>query len=52
LQKIAVEDEPDVPALTGWRRAMFGEQALKLKRGELALAFDSGRIVAFERPKA
>jgi ribonuclease D len=51
LQKIAAEDEPDVPALAGWRLAMFGEQALKLKRGELALAFDSGRVVAFERPK-
>ena len=51
LQKIAAGDEPDVPALAGWRRAMFGEQALKLKRGELALAFDGGRIVALERPR-
>jgi ribonuclease D len=51
LQKIAAEEEPDVPALTGWRRAMFGEQALKLKRGELALAFEGNRVVSFERPK-
>lgn len=49
LQKIAGEDEPDVPALHGWRRAMFGEQALKLKRGELALAFEGSRVIAFER---
>ena len=52
LQRIAAEDEPNVPALSGWRRAMFGEQALKLKRGELALAFEGSRVVAFERPKA
>jgi ribonuclease D len=51
LQKIAAEDEPDVPALTGWRRAMFGEQALKLKRGELALAFEGNKVVSFERTK-
>ncbi len=51
LQRIAAEDEPNVPALSGWRRAMFGEQALKLKRGELALAFEGSRVVAFERPK-
>ena len=51
LQRIAAEDEPDVPALSGWRRAMFGEQALKLKRGELALAFEGNRVVAFERLK-
>ena len=49
LQKIAAEDEPDVPALHGWRRAMFGEQALKLKRGELALAFEGNKVVSFER---
>jgi ribonuclease D len=51
LQRIAAEDEPNVPALSGWRRAMFGEQALKLKRGELALAFEGSRVVAFERLK-
>jgi ribonuclease D len=49
LQKIALDDAADVPALTGWRRAMFGEQALKLKRGELALAFEDGRVVVVER---
>ena len=38
-----------MPALPGWRRAMFGEQALKLKRGEIALAFEDGRVVAIAR---
>ncbi len=49
LQKLAVEDDADIPALRGWRRAMFGEHALKLKRGEIALAFENGRVVAVER---
>jgi len=49
LQKLAVEDDADIPALHGWRRIMFGEQALKLKRGEIALAFEDGRVVAIER---
>jgi ribonuclease D len=49
LQKIALDDAADVPALSGWRRTMFGEQALKLKRGELALAFEDSRVVAIER---
>jgi len=52
LQKIAVDDEADVPALAGWRRTMFGEQALKLKRGELALAFEGERVVAIERSRS
>lgn len=51
LQKLAVEDDADIPALQGWRRAMFGEQALKLKRGEIALAFESGRVVAIDRQR-
>jgi ribonuclease D len=38
-----------VPALHGWRREMFGEQAIALKRGRLALAVDKGRVVAVER---
>lgn len=38
LEAIAMEEEPDVPALRGWRRDLFGEFALKLKRGEVALS--------------
>ena len=40
LEAIAADDEADVPALHGWRRELFGETALKLKRGEIALAVD------------
>ncbi|MBA5776694.1 ribonuclease D [Stappia sp. F7233] len=45
LEQIAADDEADVDALKGWRRELFGETALKLKRGEISLAFD-GRKVA------
>ncbi len=47
LERIASEAEPDVPALKGWRRQLFGDDALKLKRGELALAIRRGEVVVF-----
>jgi ribonuclease D len=49
LERIALDDRAEVPALHGWRREMFGEQAIALKRGRLALAVDRGRVVAVER---
>jgi ribonuclease D len=44
LEKIASDDRADTPALHGWRREAFGEDALKLKRGELALVLDGARV--------
>jgi ribonuclease D len=38
LDRIATEDAPDVPALQGWRLQVFGQDALRLKRGEIALS--------------
>jgi ribonuclease D len=49
LERIAASDEAEVPALKGWRRELFGEKALALKRGQLALAIESGRVVIVER---
>ena len=49
LEKIAASDDADVDALKGWRMELFGESALKLKRGEIALAFNGKRIVAVEQ---
>jgi ribonuclease D len=49
LERIALDDRADVPALHGWRREMFGEQAIALKRGRLALAVEKGRVVPVER---
>jgi ribonuclease D len=49
LERIALDDRADVPALHGWRREMFGEHAIALKRGRLALAVDKGKVVPVER---
>ena len=48
LEKIAVSDDADVEALTGWRRQLFGEDALKLKRGEIALVLNGPRVEVVE----
>ncbi len=48
LEAIASDDRADVPALKGWRRTIFGEKALELKRGRLALAVENGKVVTFD----
>jgi ribonuclease D len=52
LEAIANDDEAATPALTGWRREAFGEDALKLKRGELALVLDGARVRVVEVRRA
>jgi ribonuclease D len=49
LERIAAEEDPEVPALRGWRRELFGADALKLKRGDLALTVANGEVVALPR---
>lgn len=49
LEAIAADDEADVPALAGWRREIFGEPALALKHGRLALAVEGGKVVGVTR---
>jgi ribonuclease D len=49
LEQIAADDKADVPALHGWRRELFGDKALALKHGKLALAVEENRVVAIER---
>ena len=49
LERIAVDDEADVPAMKGWRRELFGERALALKAGRIALAVEKGRVISVER---
>jgi ribonuclease D len=46
LEAIAADDDADVPAMKGWRRELFGAQALELKAGRLALSVQNGRIVS------
>lgn len=51
LELIAAHDEPDVPALKGWRREIFGADAQRLKRGELALSARGKKILLLETAK-
>jgi ribonuclease D len=44
LELIAADDEADVPALKGWRRELFGADALALKHGREALTIDGKSI--------
>jgi len=39
LEKIAADDNADVSALKGWRKELFGNQALDLKNGRIALGY-------------
>ncbi len=48
LQRIAVDDGADVPALRGWRRQVFGEDALDLKHGRIALVVEDKALAAVE----
>jgi len=48
LERIAADEAPDVPALRGWRYDLFGAQAERLKRGELALKVEDGEIVGLD----
>jgi ribonuclease D len=52
LEQIANDDHAKTPALSGWRREAFGEDALKLKRGELALVLDGTRVRVVEVRRA
>lgn len=52
LEQIANNDHADTPALKGWRREAFGEDALRVKRGELALVLDGARVRVVEVRRA
>jgi ribonuclease D len=52
LEQIANDDNADIAALKGWRREAFGEDALKVKRGELALVLDGARVRVVEVRRA
>jgi len=44
VEAIAADDNANVPALKGWRRGVFGERALALKHGKLALKLRDGKV--------
>ncbi|MDH3474028.1 MAG: ribonuclease D [Rhodospirillales bacterium] len=48
LEAIAADDAAEVPALKGWRREIFGTDALALKHGRVALSSGGGRVTVVE----
>lgn len=48
LEDIANSDKADCLALHGWRREIFGNKALELKGGRLALTLEQGRVITLE----
>jgi ribonuclease D len=44
LDRLAAGDGEEVPAVHGWRRTVFGEAALDLKAGRLALGVDGRKV--------
>ena len=45
LEAIAIYGEADVKAMQGWRRDLFGDMALKIRSGEMALGVRGKRAV-------
>lgn len=47
LEAIALSDNADTPALNGWRKEIFGDDAVALKNGRLAIGMKGGKITKF-----
>ncbi len=45
IEAVADNDNADVPLMHGWRREVFGNLALELKRGNAMIGFKDGRVV-------
>jgi ribonuclease D len=45
LEDLVIDDAADIPVLRGWRRELFGNLALALKRGELVLGLKGKKVV-------
>ena len=48
IEKLAAHEDEGVAALTGWRAEVFGNDAQLLRRGDLAIALESGEAVIVE----
>jgi ribonuclease D len=48
LEKLVINDQGDSPLLKGWRREVFGEEALAVKSGALAIGLKNSKIVKFK----
>ncbi|HAJ45972.1 MAG TPA: ribonuclease D, partial [Alphaproteobacteria bacterium] len=52
IDLIAMDDNADVPAMHGWRQEIFGDPALALKRGRIAITMKGRRAVIVETAAA
>ena len=50
IEAVAEADDADVPLMHGWRREVFGNLALALKRGEAMIGFQNGKVRIVEMP--
>ncbi len=50
IDRLASEEAPDVPALHGWRLGVYGQDALALKQGRIALGVAGKRIKLIQTP--
>jgi ribonuclease D len=48
IERLAVEDDAGVAALHGWRAEVFGNDAIALRKGDLAIALENGEAVVVE----
>ena len=51
LDDLASNENASIPALKGWRKKVFGNDALRLKNGEIALSSDKGNLKIIELRK-
>jgi ribonuclease D len=47
IEIIATEKDPDVAPLRGWRLEVFGNEALALKAGKIAIGLKNGKITKY-----
>lgn len=48
IECLAAGDDEGVAALTGWRREVFGKDAIALRSGKLSIALENGEAVVVE----
>jgi ribonuclease D len=44
LEQLAASPDANIPALEGWRRGLFGDDALALREGRLTLTGGEGGV--------
>ena len=48
IERLAANEDDGVMALSGWRREVYGEDAIALRNGQLAIALENGEAVVVE----